>query len=61
MSYIKQILVIRAEIVKKSKPGEEGTIPCPVCKTGTINYSIAKINGHVWARCSTKDCVCWIE
>lgn len=39
-----------------------GSIPCPVCKTGTVSYSCAgSYNGHVHAQCDTDDCVSWIE
>lgn len=37
-------------------------IPCPVCETGTVNYTYAgKVNGHISARCSTEGCVQWME
>lgn len=38
-----------------------GTIPCPVCKTGTLRYSRATCNGHIHAGCSTDGCVRWME
>lgn len=38
-----------------------GTIPCPVCNSGSLMYSRATYNGHVHARCTTKDCVAWME
>lgn len=38
-----------------------GTIPCPVCKTGTLRYSRAACNGHIHAACSTTGCVQWME
>ena len=37
-----------------------GHIPCPVCKSGTLNYSIAS-NDHVHAACTGPDCVRWME
>ena len=37
-----------------------GAIPCPICKTGTLGFSIAS-NGHCHATCSTPDCVSWME
>lgn len=43
------------------KRGVAGKLPCPICKTGTLCYSIAGCNGHVHARCSTPDCVAWME
>lgn len=38
-----------------------GTIPCPICKTGTLRYSRVAYNGHVHAECSTTGCVRWME
>lgn len=38
-----------------------GVIPCPICKSGKVNYSRAAYNGHVHARCSTAGCVAWME
>lgn len=37
-----------------------GQMPCPACKTGTVAYAQAS-NGHVHAKCSTKDCAAWME
>ena len=57
------ILAARAAIVKHTsgKRGVAGNIPCPICTDGTLNYSIAKVNGHIWGACSTKTCVRWME
>lgn len=41
--------------------GVSGTIPCPVCTTGTLSYTRAASNGHIHARCSTEGCVAWME
>jgi hypothetical protein len=38
-----------------------GVMDCPVCKTGKLRYSRAAYNGHVHARCSTADCVAWMQ
>lgn len=38
-----------------------GKIPCPVCKTGTLMFTRASINGHVHANCTTGACVRWME
>jgi hypothetical protein len=43
------------------KRGVRGSLPCPVCTTGTLHYSIAGINGHVHGRCTTEGCVLWME
>ena len=45
----------------KMRNAGSGVIDCPVCKTGKIVYSVASVNGHLWGRCSTKDCVFWME
>lgn len=45
----------------KRGSGGNGELPCPACKTGTIRYSVASLNGHIWGACSTKDCVRWME
>jgi hypothetical protein len=45
----------------EGKRGVAGTMPCPICKTGTLGFSVASVNGHVWGRCSTPDCVAWME
>ena len=44
----------------KGERGIEGTIECPACK-GTLHYSIAGTNGHMWGRCETKDCLTWMS
>lgn len=38
-----------------------GKMKCPVCHEGELQYSRGSYNGHVHARCSTKDCVAWME
>jgi hypothetical protein len=53
----------RGAIIKHAggKRGVSGDLPCPVCDSGTLKYSIAMSNGHVWASCTTSDCVAWME
>jgi hypothetical protein len=46
---------------KKGMPGTNGTIPCPVCKAGSLGFSRAGYNGHIHAGCTTPDCVAWME
>ena len=64
----RDIQAAREAIVEKIGPykcgvthGVSGKIPCPVCGTGTLNYSRAGMNGHIHARCSTDGCVMWME
>lgn len=41
--------------------GGAGAIECPVCKTGTLRYSVAGYNGHMHGHCSTGGCVSWMQ
>jgi hypothetical protein len=43
------------------RKGGVSTMKCPVCADGTLRYSVAGLNGHMWAGCTTKDCVRWME
>jgi len=38
-----------------------GRMDCPICKSGELQYARNSYNGHVQARCSSGNCVCWIE
>lgn len=60
---INNTLAARVAIIEATdgKRGVAGAIPCPVCKTGQLSYTIASLNGHVWGRCSTENCVAWME
>lgn len=46
---------------KRGMPGSAGSIPCPICTTGTLRFSRAGLNGHIHAGCTTEDCVAWME
>lgn len=41
--------------------GVKASMPCPVCATGMLHYSIASTNGHIHATCSVSGCVRWME
>lgn len=58
-----RVAVARSAIVAKhgKARGLQGEIACPVCETGTLRYSIAQLNGHIHAACSTAGCVRWME
>lgn len=45
----------------KDKGGGASSIPCPVCNSGTLRYSIANVNGHMHGRCSTAGCMSWMQ
>jgi len=55
--------VARAAIVAKHGKSRDlvGEMACPVCATGTLRYSIARLNGHIHAVCSTDGCARWME
>lgn len=44
----------------KKGHGGQGQMECPVCK-GTLRYSVASVNGHLWGACSNADCVRWMQ
>jgi len=47
---------------KKGDHGKEGQIDCPVCRNDeTLRFTRSGYNGHIHARCSTDDCVAWME
>ena len=41
--------------------GGSGEVKCPCCETGNIQYAVASYNGHMHARCTTQNCVTWME
>jgi hypothetical protein len=42
------------------RKGIRGEIECPICK-GRLAYTVAASNGHLWGRCSTPECVSWMQ
>ena len=45
---------------KKEPRGKQEVVECPVCK-GRLHLSQSAYNGHVWAKCSTAECISFIE
>lgn len=41
--------------------GGRGEMPCPTECGGTLRYSVASVNGHLHASCSTTGCLSWME
>jgi hypothetical protein len=41
--------------------GGVSSMDCPLKCGGTLRYSVASYNGHMHAKCDTKDCVSWME
>jgi hypothetical protein len=48
-------------VIAKDVKSKAGSFACPICKTGTLRYTVSGYNGHVHAMCSTADCVSWME
>ena len=64
-AWMGNIMIVRAAIREKHPEGKEyiqDTIPCPICKEGTVSFMISDhYNGHIHAHCSDKSCVNWME
>lgn len=60
---VERYLAARKAITDKhgKKRGIRGEMPCPCCENGTLRYSIAGYNGHIWGQCSSPGCASWIE
>lgn len=44
------------------KRGIHGRTRCPVCGIDdALHYSVASVNGHIWGKCETDDCVSWMQ
>ncbi len=39
----------------------QGSMDCPICRTGKLQYLRSNRNGHVHARCSSPGCVAFDE
>lgn len=61
MSGLNDIMEVKKAILLNiEKTGKEAsTITCPLCR-GQVSYTRA-YNGHVHAKCSSDDCVYWME
>lgn len=57
-----QVVLPAIKKIKVDYKGQNtsGTIQCPVCK-GQLHWVHHAINGHVYGRCDTRDCVHWME
>lgn len=40
---------------------ETGSRPCPACKTGEVHWSLSSYNNHVHMKCTTSDCINFME
>lgn len=47
---------------KKGMGGSSGAIDCPKCgAVKALRFTRSGYNGHIHARCATKECISWIE
>lgn len=46
---------------KKNRVAKQEAIDCPTGCGGKLHLSQAAYNGHVWGKCTTEDCLSWME
>lgn len=50
------------ERIKSENSGDaSGSETCPVCVTGTVHWSLCGFNNHIAMRCTTQDCIAFME
>jgi len=54
-------VVIRLKYPDKPTEPVQDSMVCPICRKGKLHFSIASSNGHIWARCTTDDCVRFMQ
>lgn len=57
-----RMIAARAAVIENTegRRGIKGRIDCPSCE-GQLAYSVSESDGHIWGRCSTKECVEWLD
>jgi hypothetical protein len=50
--------ILDAIIIIRELKASQGIIKCPICK-GSLHYSRANLNGHIWGNCKTPGCISW--
>lgn len=55
---IKAVGLIKSYAKEKQVNG--GLIHCPKCEK-PLHFSISNLNGHIWAKCESKDCIQFME
>jgi hypothetical protein len=45
----------------KTGNGGQSSFKCTICPNGTVRYSVASVNGHIWAACSTPGCLRFLQ
>ena len=57
---LKDLLEIVPKLHKLAETNPQGTMECPKCNK-TIDYAVSTVNGHLQAKCRTKNCFCVME
>lgn len=60
LTRMRLVMPLVSEWRKKPPIGKTEVVRCPVCG-GQLQLQQSAFNGHVWGRCSTADCVNWME
>ena len=55
-SLIRQINTLKAFMRIKKTELDSGSVDCTQCDK-KIQFRVAKLNGHVWAKCETSGCI----
>jgi hypothetical protein len=68
---IRKFMVVQTGAVRKWRQEQKwsrnnrvsavGVVPCEACGVGQIHLSMAAYNGHVHGKCTTENCVSWME
>ena len=56
-------ITLAIKAIREAAQGDRGCVgrtACPSCN-GHLHYSIARVNGHIHARCDTPNCVSFIQ
>lgn len=58
---MRKALTIVAKIKKEHKGHSwKGVETCPICD-GKLHLTHSSVNGHVWGKCETENCLAWME
>lgn len=60
MDQFEKELPFWSRIKQENKRGTQGICKCPRCDQD-CHWSIAGLNGHLWVKCSTENCVAFME
>lgn len=62
MAIARPAIVAHVKETKREKSFVQDKIPCPIREDGTLHYTYhGHYNRHISAKCTTEDCIEWIE